>query len=159
MQFFESHLIPLAIAAGAILLGLAGYAGRLVHKVHQQNKRVEEVKKAREKDITESLDVIARATLQQQCGISEAVIRIRGLLDALGIPDLNFQQLLPQSEQFYLKIQHHPILSARKKLNKLQLLKLDSEREELEAEWEQAVLKELEELVVVLQQRTLQQRT
>ncbi|BDX04487.1 DUF2489 domain-containing protein [Planctobacterium marinum] len=154
MNLIETHWLSISLIAAAIILSLAGYAGHLVYKLHQQKVRVKSVNAARLKDITESLDVIARATLQQQCGISEAVIRIRGLLDALSVQELNFQQLLPHSAQFYLKIQHHPILSARKKLNKLQLLKLDAEREELEAQWEQRILKELEQFIVVLRQKS-----
>lgn len=86
---------------------------------------------------------IIKATLQQQCGISEATVRVRGLLNALEDPDLEFKRHLPEADSFFQKIEHHPILEARKKLPKDKLRKLDQEREELEAQFESAILAEI----------------
>lgn len=150
MPFFESHLVMLGFVATIVVLALAGYAGTLLYKLQKQNARVQSVKQARREGIFESLEVIANATLQQQCSISEAIVRIKGLLDALADEKLKFVELLPQAAQFHSKIQHHPILSARKKLSKVKLQQLDADREELEAKWEHLILHELEQFLAVL---------
>lgn len=81
--------LPIGVLAlgGAIILGLAGYAGWLLAKLRQQTKMQEkamnEAIKQRNLKIIESVDVIAMATLQEQCDLSEAAIRLYMIMDHL----------------------------------------------------------------------------
>ena len=77
-----------------IILGLGFYAGKLLFLLNQQKKRQEAARQSRIVNITDSVIVIAKAMDQQQCDLSEGVIRIVNLLNALPIsspPDFKAQ--------------------------------------------------------------------
>ncbi|GEA09646.1 DUF2489 domain-containing protein [Alteromonas sp. KUL49] len=81
--------------AALIIIGLSFYAGRLLFLLKQQKERQNSVRSKRIYNISESVHVIAMAMEQQQCELSEGVIRIVNLLNALPIdPQPDFKNHL-----------------------------------------------------------------
>lgn len=82
--------IFLMVLAALILISLGGYALHLMLKVRAQKKHeqalIEQAKQA-QKDryirILDSIEVIARAMISEQCDFSEGVLRLKPLLDVL----------------------------------------------------------------------------
>ena len=68
-----------------IILALGFYAGKLLFMLKQQKERQEAARQSRVATITDSIIVIAKAMEQQQCDLSEGVIRIVNLLNAIPI--------------------------------------------------------------------------
>ena len=99
--------ILLIIAAVLIILSLAIYAGRLLSKVAQQNKALaaqqlaqQQAITARNSKISESIRLIAKAIVEQQCELSEGAIRISRLLETIHVTvDANYPQLYPAIHQ------------------------------------------------------------
>ena len=75
----------LAIAGGAIILGLASYAGYLLLKLKKQKElQLQHQKLAIEKrnaNIFESVHVLCLAGIQEQCDLSEISIRLYNIMD------------------------------------------------------------------------------
>lgn len=151
MQFISDNLYLLLSIASVLIITLAGYAGYLLLSLRRQEQAKQQKIRQREQDIVTSITTILQATLQQQCGISEAVLRVKNLCDLLDSGRYPIADALTMTQQFYLKIQHHPILEARKRLPKKELLALDSEREELESQFESQLLNEFQQLLQKLQ--------
>lgn len=151
MQTIIDNSLILVLVALLIIASLATYAGILLARLKHQKKIQDARHQARRQDILFSVVTIIKATLQQQCGISEATVRVRGLLNALEDPQLEFKRHMPEAERFFLNIEHHPILEARKKLPKDKLRKLDQEREELEAQYESTILTEIEAFLATIE--------
>lgn len=135
------------VAALCIILALGFYAGRLLFLLKQQNKRQQKAKNQRIETITESVFTIAKAMEQQQCDLSEGVIRIVNLLDALPLktpPD--FKSKFPHIHALFIEVSGFAILEKRQQLTKAERRKQDIAREQIEAEHETRVLSELEGL-------------
>jgi hypothetical protein len=91
--------------------------------------------------------LIAKAMEQQQCELSEGVIRIVNLLNALPLvtpPD--FKAQYPQIHALFTEVSGFAILEARQKLSKSERRKQDMAREQIESEYESKVLAELPQL-------------
>jgi hypothetical protein len=130
-----------------IILGLGFYAGKLLFLLKQQKVKQEATRKSRVDNITESIVVIAKAMEQQQCDLSEGVIRIVNLLNALPImspPD--FKAHYPHIHALFTEVSGFAILEARQKLSKIERRKQDLAREQIESEYESKVLAELPQL-------------
>jgi hypothetical protein len=127
-----------------IILGLGFYAGKLLFLLKQQKIRQEATRQSRIGTITESVVLIAKAMEQQQCELSEGVIRIVNLLNALPIvspPD--FKAQYPHIYSLFTEVSGFAILEARQKLSKSERRKQDIAREQIESEYETKVLAEL----------------
>jgi hypothetical protein len=86
-------LIGLAVLT---ILGLSYWAGTLLYRLHAQNQKKDRLRQERVDTIMQSVHVIALAIEQQQCDLSEGVIRLTNLLDALPIlPQPKFAELYP----------------------------------------------------------------
>ncbi|NMH60612.1 DUF2489 domain-containing protein [Alteromonas ponticola] len=136
--------IGLAIAGVIIILALGFYAGRLLYQLKQQNQRHQLARDKRTAKIVESIQVIVKAMLQQQCELSEGAIRLCNLLEALpsaSPPD--YSEQYPKLYEFFHKVSGFAILDARAKLPKSERMRQDVAREQIEADYETAVLKEL----------------
>ncbi len=134
----------LAIAGLVVILGLGFYAGRLLFQLKQQNQRQQRAREQRTVTIVESIQVIVKAMLQQQCELSEGAIRLCNLLDALPLsspPD--YSQQYPSLYELFHKVSGFAILEARAQLPKSERMRQDVAREQIESEYETAVLKEL----------------
>lgn len=143
----------LLIVGLLIIVGLGIYAGRLLFLLNQQNKRQAAVRATRVGRIKESLLTITMAMEQQQCDLSEGVIRIVNLLDALPIAEPpQVSQQFPRIHALFVAVSGFAILEARQKLSKQERRKQDREREQIEAEHESHVLSELSSLRVYCEQ-------
>ena len=136
--------IILICAALLIILTLGFYAGRLLFQLKIQNARQAAVREKRVYTIIESVYVIAKAMEQQQCDLSEGVIRIVNLLAALPLvspPD--FKAEYPSIHALFVDVSGFAMLDVRKELSKLERRKQDAAREQIESEYESNVLNEL----------------
>jgi hypothetical protein len=139
--------VVLTGVALVVILGLGFYAGRLLFLLKQQGQRQDDAKNSRISSITESVILIAKAMEQQQCDLSEGVIRIVNLLNALPLnepPD--FKAIYPQTYALFVEISGFAVLEARQKLSKQERRKQDQVREQIESEYESKVLDELPQL-------------
>ncbi|GFD69931.1 coproporphyrinogen III oxidase [Alteromonas sp. KUL156] len=131
-----------------VIVGLGFYAGKLLFLLKQQKVRQEAARQSRIENITDSIIVIAKAMDQQQCDLSEGVIRIVNLLNALPIrtpPD--FKAQYPQIYSLFTEVSGFAILEERQKLPKSERKKQDVAREQIESEYESKVLAELPPLL------------
>ncbi|EQA10299.1 hypothetical protein HPS8415995_0526 [Glaesserella parasuis 84-15995] len=142
MRFF---LIILAIL---IVLSMAGYAISLWLKLKKQKKQLKEAQLNRYRSIIESIDVIGRAMLAEQCGFSEGVLRLKPLLDVLGKKLSQY----PAMWALYQVVESMPILEARKELKRNERMRLDLERESKEAELSEQIKQELHQLLSDIEQ-------
>lgn len=140
----------LIVLATLILISMAGYAIHLMLKVRLQKRReqelIEEAKqsqKARYLRILESIDVITRAMISEQCDLSEGVLRLKPLLDVLGKKLSHYNAMWA----LYEVVENMPILDERKNLKRNERMKLDLEREAKEAELEAEIKAECEQLL------------
>ena len=144
MNWIAENTTLLLSLGGLIIIGLAAYAGKLLLALKKQTETHEKIQSSRLKSIGTSITTICDATLQQQCSVSEATIRIVTLMQLHPALKGKFDEELSQMQAFYNKIEHHPILENRKQTPKKVLHKLDAEREELEAQFESSILEELD---------------
>ena len=144
MSFIIEHIAWFITTALLIIAGLGYYALSLVLKVRKQEQAKSSIVNDRADNINQSIKTICDATLQQQCSISEATVRVITLLQVHPILAGKYDQQLQQTNQFFKDIEHHPILASRKKTPKHVVRKLDLEREDLEAKYESKILAELE---------------
>tara|TARA_B100002049_G_scaffold226352_1_gene199172 strand:- start:1202 stop:1654 length:453 start_codon:yes stop_codon:yes gene_type:complete len=127
-----------------IILGLGFYAGKMLFLLKQQKARQEATRQSRVENITESLVLIAKAMDQQQCDLSEGVIRIVNLLNALPIVDQpDYKTKYPHIYALFTEVSGFAILEERQKLSKAERRKQDIAREQIESEYESKVLSEL----------------
>ncbi|MFA9488260.1 MULTISPECIES: DUF2489 domain-containing protein [unclassified Mannheimia] len=142
--------IFLIVLAALILISMAGYAIHLMLKLKLQKKREQELieqakeaQKARYLRILESLEVIAKAMLTEQCDFSEGVLRLKPLLDVLGKKLSHYSAMWA----LYEVVENMPILDERKNLKRNERMKLDLERELKEVELEAEIKAECEQLL------------
>ncbi|MBS9783161.1 MAG: DUF2489 domain-containing protein [Pasteurella sp.] len=139
---FRFFVIILALL---IILALGGYALSLLFKLHKQNKFIQNAKKERYLNIKNSIDIIARSMLADQCNLSEGVRRLKPLLDVLGQPKLSkFNAMWA----LFKVVEDMPILEERQKLARNQRMKLDLEREDAEMKYQDEIKQELRNLLI-----------
>lgn len=132
--------ILLAIAI-VIVLGLSVIAGYYVWQLHLQQKKLAEVEAEQEKTkqeqrkrLNNSIQRLAQGVLADQLTKTEAAIRIRVLLDGLGVDD----EVRKEYTAFYVlaaKTDHIPILEEWKKLPSKDKKKYEKDRINLEKEY------------------------
>jgi Protein of unknown function (DUF2489) len=139
----------LIITAITIILILSVIAIRLVYKVHSLNKVRQEKLVAQEKAnqesqrnhrqwLNKSIQLLAQGLDNNELSLTEASIRISGLLDVLGADD----QIKTEFSAFYQlkdKTQHIPYLEAWKNLSPAEQNKFDLERIQHEAAYQDFV--------------------
>lgn len=142
--------IFLIVLAALILISMAGYAIHLIMKVNRQKRReqalIEKAKQSQKERylrILESIDIISRAMISEQCDLSEGVLRLKPLLDVLG-KKLSYYNAM---WSLYEVVENMPILEERKNLKRNERMKLDLEREVKEAELEAEIKIECEQLL------------
>ncbi|OEE71171.1 coproporphyrinogen III oxidase [Enterovibrio norvegicus FF-33] len=146
--------LPLGVLAlgGAIILGLAIYAGWLLAKLRHQTKlqaaQMDAATKKRNLKIIESVDVIAMATLQEQCDFSEAAIRLFMIMDHLqGEKRVDYPTRYPALYELYDVVKDMPRGDARKAIDKKERMRDNMVRMKTEARLQQAIHTELEEIL------------
>lgn len=150
----------LIIIALIIVAALSIYAINLLLKL----KRVNDTKTAaikaqqatadkRHQQILTDIRYIAAAMLEDRCELSEGVMRIGKLFDALSLSE-QVNSNFPNLFTHYELIREHPIMEARKSLPKQQRMKFDFERMRSEAALEPAILEEAKLIAVFDKPRT-----
>lgn len=138
------------MTGGIIILILSAIAARLLYKVHQLNKTRQEKLIAQEKAnqesqrvhrewLNKSIQLLARGLDNNELSLTEASIRIAGLLDLLGADE----EIKTEFSAFYQlkeKTQHIPYLDAWKNLSSAEQNKFDLERIQHEAAYQDFVL-------------------
>jgi hypothetical protein len=139
--------IILIIAGVAVIAALAVYAYQLVSKVKSQQEKQQAVRDKRVVSMQTSVQTIAFAIQQQQCDLSEGVIRICRLLEAMPVtPHPDYAKEFPFTHELFEKVKSYPTHEARSLLTKTQRREQDKERQELESQLESKILTETEAL-------------
>ncbi|MFZ7235065.1 DUF2489 domain-containing protein [Avibacterium avium] len=137
--------IYLLIALGLlIIVGMAAYAVKLLRALKNQKQALENARLARVKRLKESIEIIARAMQNGDCNLSEGVIRLKMLLDPLGLKITTY----PALAELYDVVKEMPTHQARKELKKNERMRLDLTRESAEADLESKILLELNQLLL-----------
>lgn len=151
--------ILLLLAAAVIVAALAFYAGKLLWQLQQQTKQRQQdelqyQQKLADKRryLTDSIILICRAMLEQQCELSEGALRVWVLLDHLQ-PDRQPDPVLsyPGLHQMYQVVKDMPTHEARKQQTKQQLFQQDKIRLNAEQDLKQAILADSKALLARLQ--------
>jgi Cdc6-like AAA superfamily ATPase len=144
----------LAAISVVIIIVLAFYAGILINKIKKQKVQALKIEQAREQlkkqkiqernnNIVESIRFIAKATMQKQCNVSEAAIRLTVLLETLQIKEaIDIATSYPALTAMYEKVKDMPTHEERKTRPVKEIKMLDLKRELFEAEMEHAIIKE-----------------
>ena len=110
--------ISLLIAALLIIAVLAGYAVYLLRKVREQEARMQQEEaeaelqlRQHQQELVKDIRFIARSVLQEQCDISEGVLRLEYLLRGLD-PDMWQRNELESLRDHHQEISDMPILDA-----------------------------------------------
>lgn len=150
--------VLLAIFLVVIIIGLAFYVGILLNRIKvqkaEQQKMVAEQQKQqataqqlRNDNICESIRLIARATAQKQCNVSEAAIRLTVLLETLLLKQpIDLINSYPALSEMFDKVKEMPTHEQRKKVPVKELKALDKKRERLESELEEQIVAEAQQL-------------
>lgn len=143
----------LIVIAVAIVLGLAIYAFRLSNQLKKAKQEVEQAQlqaeqklKDHQLKLIDDIRFVARSMMAEQCEITEGVLRLNFLVNALDENIWNSSEL-PTVRAHYQEAADMPILEAYKALSKQQQFELDNHRYQLEANNKAAILKELQWLL------------
>ena len=139
--------ILLLIAAVCIVAGMIGYTVYLLLALQKQKKALQLARQNRINRIKESLEIIAKAMLNGDCNLSEGVLRLKMLLEPVGMALKNY----PAMWQLYEMVEGMPTHNARKELKKNERMRLDLRRESAEAELESKIKLELHRLLTDIQ--------
>lgn len=139
------------IALGVILVvGLAFYAGQLLWQVKQQGIVEQEQKEKRLKYLTDSISLIAKAMKEEQCELSEGVLRVWVLLDHYNSEQeapKDYPVLYPGFAALYDVIKDMPTHEARKKQNKKEKFKMDVARWDAEKEHNDQIVTDIGSII------------
>lgn len=146
--------VLLAICLIIIIIGLAFYVGILLNKIKaqkayqqkmvaEQQKQLAISQQQRNDNICESIRLIARATAQKQCNVSEAAIRLTVLLETLLLKQpIDLLNSYPALSEMFDKVKDMPTHEQRKKVPVKEIKALDKKRQRLESELEQQIMVE-----------------
>lgn len=146
--------VLLAICLIIIIIGLAFYVGILLNKIKaqkayqqkmvaEQQKQLAISQQQRNDNICESIRLIARATAQKQCNVSEAAIRLTVLLETLLLKQpIDLLNSYPALSEMFDKVKDMPTHEQRKKVPVKEIKALDKKRQRLESELEQQIIAE-----------------
>lgn len=133
----------LLLVAVCIIVGMIGYATYLLLALQNQKKALQQARRNRINRIKESIEIIAKAMLNGDCNLSEGVLRLKMLLEPVGMSIKNHVTML----QLYEVVETMPTHEARKALKKNERMRLDLQRESAEAALEKNIKLELHQLL------------
>ena len=133
----------LLLVAVCIIVGMIGYATYLLLALQKQKKALQQARLNRINRIKESIEIIAKAMLNGDCNLSEGVLRLKMLLEPVGMSIKNHVTML----QLYEVVETMPTHEARKALKKNERMRLDLQRESAEAALEKNIKLELHQLL------------
>ena len=145
-----SVLSILIMIGAAIIVVLSVIAGRLVYKVYQQKKAhaatlqaIEEANQKAQREqrewLNKSIQILAHAVHQDELTLTEASIRISGLLDSLDV-HVDIKAEFSAFYQLREKTSHIPYLEAWQKLSSAEQNKYDVDRLRHEATFNDFVI-------------------
>ncbi len=137
----------LLIAAVIIIAGMVGYAAYLLLALQKQKKALLQARRNRIHRIKESLEIIAKAMLNGDCNLSEGVLRLKMLLEPVGMSLKHYSAMW----RLYEAVEDMPTHEARRELKKNERMRLDLQRESTEAELESKIKSELNRLLTDIQ--------
>lgn len=116
----SSTLLAVIIVGSLIVAALAFYAGSLLWQLQQQNRQQQQQKSDKEKYLRDSITLICKAMLEQQCELSEGTLRLWVLLDHL-VPQRQPDPVVtyPGLHQMYQVVKDMPTHKARKQQDKV----------------------------------------
>ena len=129
--------------AVCIIVGMIGYATYLLLALQKQKKALQQARRNRINRIKESIEIIAKAMLNDDCNLSEGVLRLKMLLEPVGMSIKNHVTML----QLYEVVETMPTHEARKALKKNERMRLDLQRESAEVALEKNIKLELHQLL------------
>ena len=133
----------LLLVAVCIIVGMIGYATYLLLALQKQKKALQQARRNRINRIKESIEIIAKAMRNGDCNLSEGVLRLKMLLEPVGMSIKNHVTML----QLYEVVETMPTHEARKALKKNERMRLDLQRESAEAALEKNIKLELHQLL------------
>ena len=133
----------LLLGAVCIIVGMIGYATYLLLALQKQKKALQQARRNRINRIKESIEIIAKAMLNGDCNLSEGVLRLKMLLEPVGMSIKHHVTML----QLYEVVETMPTHEARKALKKNERMRLDLQRESAEAALEKNIKLELHQLL------------
>ena len=133
----------LLLVAVCIIVGMIGYATYLLLALQKQKKALQQARRNRINRIKESIEIIAKAMLNDDCNLSEGVLRLKMLLEPVGMSIKNHVTML----QLYEVVETMPTHEARSALKKNERMRLDLQRESAEAALEKNIKLELHQLL------------
>jgi hypothetical protein len=149
MNVLSTFSIVLIVFGALLITALSVYAGRLLYLVKAQNNKQQAARNKRIASMQSSIQTIAFAIQQQQCDLSEGVIRICRLLEALPLQPLpDFNRQYPATHALFELVKDYPTHDLRSALTKQERRQQDKQRHEFESELESKILKETELLKV-----------
>lgn len=147
-------LTLMVVVAVTIVLALAGYAGWLLWKLRQQRQilqrhedEFERKKQEHEDYLIDSIQIIAQNMVADDLNLSEGSIRLKFLLDGLGLPDEE-RAAFNALDDLYEKVRDFDTHEARKQLSPRERNAQDLAREAHEAAHREPVLAVARTLVV-----------
>lgn len=141
----------LAIAGAIIIVGLASYAGYLLLQLKKQKELQQQHRdlaiQKRNANIFESVDTICLATIQGQCDVSEAAIRLYNIMDYVqGNDRVDFDESYPATSELYHIVKDMPSGDARQEMKKQDRMRDNLTRQKAEARLNDAIIEELKDL-------------
>ena len=133
----------LLLVAVCIIVGMIGYATYLLLALQKQKKALQQARRNRINRIKESIEIIAKAMLNDDCNLSEGVLRLKMLLEPVGMSIKNHVTML----QLYEVVETMPTHEARNALKKNERMRLDLQRESAGAALEKNIKLELHQLL------------
>ncbi len=138
----------LVLAAVMILLPLALYAGWLLGKLWQQRQAQHHRQQQRNQTLVDSIQTIAQAMQSGQCNLSEGVLRLHPLLEAVNQADTpQLSTHFPAMQALFEAVAAMPTHEARKNYKRNQIMKWDLERELAESRLQTEIEDELPTLL------------
>lgn len=141
------HILLISVGT-LIIAALAGYAWHLLSKVkaNEASQKLEQAEaelklRQHQEELVSDIRFIARSVVQQQCDITEGVLRVNYLLTGLD-PDAWQLSEITTIRTHYDATKDMPILDAYKALNPKERFALDKRRLELEEAHKMSIEKE-----------------
>jgi len=151
-NFSSTQITIIFILLSIVLFFLGIYLGILISKLKSQKRQMNEIKqvqlqarKEREQFIKNSIIIISRATVQDQCELSEACIRIKKLLE--NYPELESKTEYSVIQQMYQDLSSFDYLEARSQLSSQEKYGQDKKRFKVEDTYRSEMLKSLNLLI------------
>lgn len=143
MEVSTAVVFWIAMVIIVILTTIAGYylwqLRLLGKKRDEQQQALEQTAREQRERVNKSIQIIAQAMVAKQMTLTEGAIRVRVLLDGLGVNE-SVQVEFAAFYQLAKATEHIPILEAWKQLSTKKKLAFDDQRAQLENDHREFVL-------------------